>query len=153
MPRISRAQDLSCRLKVNEFADLTNTKPWIEEVLSRDRLTPHTVSFEEECGSQTAKHHKTTTPPPTDVTTSATPLAKRKHASKNWRSDVPIILPGWGHHTGGPQSTPTVHPGGCWLGSSQFKHHSTTRTQQPSEPNTLHETTKSRIFECFFMFS
>ena len=31
-------------------------------------------------------------------------------ASKSWRSDVPIILPGWAHHTGGSRSKPTVHP-------------------------------------------
>ena len=31
------------------------------------------------------------------------------HARKSWRSDVPIILPGWERHTGGSWSTPTVH--------------------------------------------
>ena len=41
--------------------------------------------------------------------------------AKSWRSDAPIILPGWEHHTGGSRLTPTVHPcplrrGGCgWL--------------------------------------
>ena len=41
--------------------------------------------------------------------------------TKSWRSDAPIILPGWEHHTGGSGLTPTVHPcplrrGGCgWL--------------------------------------
>ena len=33
----TNAQDLSYKLKVNEIADLTNTKPMIEEVLSRVR--------------------------------------------------------------------------------------------------------------------
>ena len=31
-------------------------------------------------------------------------------ARKSWRSDVPIILPGWERHTGGSRSIPTVHP-------------------------------------------
>ena len=46
---------------MNEFADLINTKPWTEKVLSRDRTTMQAASFEEEYGSQTALHHKTTT--------------------------------------------------------------------------------------------
>ena len=29
--------------------------------------------------------------------------------TKSWRSDVPIILPGWECHTGGSRSKPTVH--------------------------------------------
>ena len=32
------------------------------------------------------------------------------NASKSWRSDVPVILPGWEHHPGGSRSRPTVHP-------------------------------------------
>ena len=28
------------------------------------------------------------------------------HANKSWRSDLPIILPGWEHHTGGSRSIP-----------------------------------------------
>ena len=57
----TNGQDLSYRLKVNEFADLVCAKPWMEEVLSLDRRTTQTVSFEEEYGSQTAQHHRTTT--------------------------------------------------------------------------------------------
>ena len=39
---------------------------------------------------------------------------------KSWRSDAPIILPGWECHTGGSRSKPTVHrcrqkTGGCGL--------------------------------------
>ena len=32
------------------------------------------------------------------------------HANKSWHSHIPIILPGWAHHTGGSRSIPTVHP-------------------------------------------
>ena len=47
------------------------------------------------------------------------------NASKSWRSDVPIVLPGWEHHTGGSRSEPTVHPclvrqGGCGLLTQQI---------------------------------
>ena len=57
----ANAQSLSKSLKVNEFDDLMNTEPWIERVLSQDRTTTPATSFEEECGRQTARHHKTTT--------------------------------------------------------------------------------------------
>ena len=33
----------------------------------------------------------------------------QRNVSKSWRSDVPVILPGWEHHMGGSRSTPTVH--------------------------------------------
>ena len=36
--------------KVDDSADLTESEPWIEQVLSRDRTTKHAISFEEECG-------------------------------------------------------------------------------------------------------
>ena len=56
-----------------------------------------------------------------------TPHANRKHARKSWRSDVPVILPGWGHHTGGSpvhtHSTPVPGlPRRLWVA------HSTTTT-------------------------
>ena len=54
----------------------------------------HIVEVLTDCAE---RHHKTTTPP-------------SNHASISWRSDVHIILPGCGHHTGGSQSVPTVHP-------------------------------------------
>ena len=49
-------------------------------------------------------------------------LTTRNHSTtrKSWRSDAPIILPGWEYHTGGSRSKPTVHrcrpkTGGCGL--------------------------------------
>ena len=61
-------------------------------------------------------------------------LTTRNHSTtrKSWRSDAPIILPGWEYHTGGSRSKPTVHrcrpkTGGCGL---------LTRTQ--NEPTTQH---------------
>ena len=91
-------------LRVNEFDDLTNT--CCPEV-DRDRTTTQAASFEEECGCSTALHHETIT---TDVSTCAVLNARTNHAHKSWRTDVPIILPGWRRLTGGSQSIPTVHP-------------------------------------------
>ena len=61
-------------------------------------------------------------------------LTTRNHSTtrKSWRSDAPIILPGWEYHTGGSRSKPTVHrcrpkTGGCGL---------LTRTQ--NEPTKQH---------------
>ena len=56
--RTRRAQDLSYKLTVKEFDDLTNT--CCSEV-DRDRTTTQTAPFEEECGCLTSLHHETTT--------------------------------------------------------------------------------------------
>ena len=72
--------------------------------------------------------------------TCTTPHANRKHARKSWRSDVPIILPGWRHHTGGSQSTPTVHPCLAYQGDSGWLTAPSplnTPTATTNEPRTL----------------
>ena len=48
--------------------------------------------------------------PPPYTTTGNNVHNHANNARKSWRSEVPIILPGWGHHTGGSRSIPTVHP-------------------------------------------
>ena len=47
-------------------------------------------------------------------------ISNHSTTRKSWRSDAPIILPGWECHTGGSRSKPTVHrcrpkTGGCGL--------------------------------------
>ena len=47
-------------------------------------------------------------------------ISNHSTTRKSWRSDTPIILPGWECHTGGSRSKPTVHrcrpkTGGCGL--------------------------------------
>ena len=72
----------------------------------------------------------------------------KKRAHTSWRSDVPIILPGWERYTGGSWSKPTVHlclacQGGCGLLTEQSPQSTTTTTNEPN--NTSHETMKSRM--------
>ena len=61
-------------------------------------------------------------------------ISNHSTTRKSWRSDAPIILPGWECHTGGSRSKPTVHrcrpkTGGCGL---------LTRTQdEPTKNNIL----------------
>ena len=61
-------------------------------------------------------------------------ISNHSTTRKSWRSDAPIILPGWECHTGGSRSKPTVHrcrpkTGGCGL---------LTRTQdEPTKNNTI----------------
>ena len=55
-------QDLSYKLKVNEFNDSTNTKRWITKVLSSLRSNEDANSIaREERGCLTAPHHNPTT--------------------------------------------------------------------------------------------
>ena len=67
----------------------------------------------------TRRHIKLTVKRPPPYTFDSNHLHDHANrASKSWRSDVSIILPGWVRHTGGSQSIPTVHPcglrpGGC----------------------------------------
>ena len=48
--------------------------------------------------------------PPPYTTTSNNVHNHANNARKSWSSEVPIILPGWEHHTAGSRSIPTVHP-------------------------------------------
>ena len=68
----------------------------------------------------------------TQDTTRSHSTSSNPHVHKSWRSDAPIILPGWECHNGGSRSKPTVHwcrpkTGGCGL---LAKHHT-------KEPNRL----------------
>ena len=66
-------------------------------------------------------------------------ISNHSTTRKSWRSDAPIILPGWECRTGGSRSKPTVHrcrpkTGGCGL---------LTRTQdEPTKNNMVAETTE-----------
>ena len=73
-----------------------------------------------------------------------------KHASKSWRSDVPIILPGWEHHTGGSRSKPTVHP--CplrWRGCGLLI---STPTHNNEPKKTQHDNNITVFFGLFLAF-
>ena len=98
--------------------------------------------------NQTFVDKYTTKPPPTAVTTCTTPHANRKHARKSWRSDVPVILPGWEHHTGGSRSTSNSTPVPGLPRRLWVAHSITTITDTTSaptnEPNTLHAIKHSR---------
>ena len=63
-------------------------------------------------------------------TTRSHSTSSNPHVHRSWRSDAPIILPGWECHTGGSRSKPTVHrcrpkTGGCGL----LAEHHTKRAQ------------------------
>ena len=103
-----------------------------------DRTTTQALSFEEECGCQTAQL------PPTDVTTCATPHANRKHADKRWRFDVPIIL--LGCVSVNTHSTPVVPFREKAVGSPQHQDHRAPQMQQPMSP-TLYTRSNTRAFE------
>ena len=123
--RTTYAEDLSYRLKMNEFDDLTNT--CCPEV-DRDRTTTQATSFEEECGSQTELHHK---PPATQATTYAVQHAT---ASTHARAGAPLYggTTRVGLHRY-PQYTRAWFAREA-LGCSQTTHHSTTTTRQPPSP-------------------
>ena len=56
------------------------------------------------------RHTKLTVKRPPSYTSDSNHLHNHANrARKSWRSDVPIILPGWGRHTGGSQSIPTQY--------------------------------------------
>ena len=126
---------------MNELADLTNAK-----AVDREGAVPRSTEIERQRKrhrsrrSAELRQHYTTTPRPTDVSTCAVSHANRKHALKSWRSDVPIVLLGWGRHTGGSRSIPTVHacsPRGrrLWVAhrpSTTANHQHNTRTYNTS---------------------
>ena len=67
-------------------------------------------------------------------------ISNHSTTRKSWRSDAPIILPGWECHTGGSRSKPTVHrcrpkTGGCGL---------LTRTQDEPTKNNMLSTVSNR---------
>ena len=71
--------------------------------------------------------------------------------AKSWRSDAPIILPGWEHHTRGSRLTPTVHPcplrrGGCgWLvTATQHRSNMSPNSDMVAEPLVEHSSTVSQ---------
>ena len=73
-------------------------------------------------------------------------ISNHSTTRKSWRSDAPIILPGWECHTGGSRSKPTVHrcrpkTGGCGL---------LTRTQD--EPTKQHAATQYAQFALSITF-
>ena len=70
-------------------------------------------------------------------------ISNHSTTRKSWRSDAPIILPGWEYHTGGSRSKPTVHrcrpkTGGCGL---------LTRTQNEPTKTTSSQEWKSGAAE------
>ena len=73
------------------------------------------------------RHTKLTEKQPPPYTSDSNHLHNHANrARKSWRSDVSNILPGWGRHTGGSRSAPTVHPcglrSGGAVGSSNHRH-------------------------------
>ena len=85
--------------------------------IARNRIKAE--SFEEVCWRTDRSAQRTT------ITRHDINHSTCNNASKSWRSDVPIILPGWEHHNGGSWSKPTVHPclvrqGGCGLLTQEF---------------------------------
>ena len=90
------------------------TSWWVESTKSPDILSTRSRS------RRGAGRQATLQPmlPPPYTTTVSNPHTNVNHARTSWRSGIPIILPGWGYHTGGSRSIPTVHPcplrrGGC----------------------------------------
>ena len=85
---------------------------------------PDTLSTGSRSRRGAGRHTTVTVKRPPPHTSNSNHL--RNHANrarKSWRSDVPIILPGWERHTGGSRSIPTVHPCGPEaVGSSNHKH-------------------------------
>ena len=68
-------------------------------------------------------------------------ISNHSTTRKSWRSDAPIILPGWECHTGGSRSKPTVHrcrpkTGGCGL---------LTRTQDEPTKNNRNTTCRAML--------
>ena len=86
-----------------------------------------------------AEHTRLTVKRPPPHTSKSKHLhSHANHPRKSWRSDVPIILPGWGHHSPGqyPQYT-RADSGPEAAGSSIHKHYT-------SPINTPHGRVKSR---------
>ena len=70
-------------------------------------------------------------------------ISNHSTTRKSWRSDTPIILPGWECHTGGSRSKPTVHrcrpkTGGCGL---------LTRTQDEPTKTTKQDTLSQQFLK------
>ena len=61
---------------------------------------------EEVCGRTDPIHQKSVIN--SHVHHSQLSFHKQARKQKSWRSDAPIILPGWEHHTGGSRLTPAV---------------------------------------------
>ena len=104
-------------------------------VLRSPETASKAESFEEVCWRTDRGAQQTTT------TRHDSNHSTCNNASKSWRSDVPIILLGWEHHTGGSRSKPTVHPclvlqGGCGLLTQQFS------TDAPTSPTLQHKNRK-----------
>ena len=76
-------------------------------------------------------------------------ISNHSTTSKSWRSDAPIILPGWECHTGGSRSKPTVHrcrpkTGGCGLLTRTQDEPTKKKTHTHAEQNSQTPDTKSR---------
>ena len=113
--------------------------------IDRDRTTTQATTFEEECGNQTALHHRTTTIRCNHVYNYTT---KRSHVRKSYRSGTSTTLPGWRYHTGGSRSLPTEHPCPCegrlWVAryTETTEHHKS----NSSEPNTPQDSRVANFF-------
>ena len=85
-------------------------------------------------------------------------LHKTTTQAKSWRSDAPIILPGWEHHTGGSQLTPHSTPVPSKEERLWVARHSNTAPNKMS-PNTdiiiflfFFSSFSFLIYENFFLF-
>ena len=109
-------------------------------------------SFSLLCLADVQKHH-TTILPPTTVSTCAVSHASTNHACKRWPSDVPIILPAWGRHTGVNTYGTLLLPSGrrLWVAqrASTTEHHKQNQWAHDNIPREM----KNIAFLLFFHFS
>ena len=77
-------------------------------ILFRAQTIPHPAS--QNFGNVRADTTLTVKRPPPHTCDSNHLHNHGNRARKSWRSNVPIILPGWRRHTGGSRSIPTLHP-------------------------------------------